>query len=241
MGIPKYVREYIETSKGALLVFDLVPNLKIVGTFHSLNKRDEDTLERLIGESDFVALESRPENDELEDMKKLKIIATPFYKSASFNPKNKEVEIGVMNCGYMAWIMGVNEKWPKIVNNILKRELGIERDVEKSEFEFCKEVAAQKNKDVYCVDWNNLKIIREIISIPFYEKVKYVLLKTLTLRNTKAFREIVINKRNRDMIKKIEEKEGTSIERLERSGTFVCGYNHALDYKRNPFNYLSAR
>src|SRR3989338_7587261 len=43
---------------GRLLVFDYTPHLTIVGTQHAdLQKDDRDTIERIIDESDFVALE----------------------------------------------------------------------------------------------------------------------------------------------------------------------------------------
>ena len=42
---------------GELLVFDYKPKLKIVGTYHALNREDERTLEQLIEDSDFVAVE----------------------------------------------------------------------------------------------------------------------------------------------------------------------------------------
>ena len=203
-----------------LLIFNYAPNLKVVGTFHSLNDQDKRTLEHLVDESDFVALEW----DEFRSNANGR-----FFLLYSEDKKNFSTDEEAVYCGYWDFIYLITLRRATVreIKKDCKKE---ERDCEQDEFTFCEKLCKTREKDVYLVDQPINITYEKMCSLPFKDKILELINHTFKTRFKTQYDCIVIDDRNEYMLQEIERNEECSILELKRKGLLVVGYSHAVKY-----------
>jgi hypothetical protein len=215
-------QEHIVQNKGKMLVFDLAEKLKVVGTLHALNQEDKKELEQLVDATDFIASETWP-NDESEREQ----VPIPFVKALKYDEELKIFTCSYLDSRYINWFLN---SLAKSIRKTTEREMAqtsVARDWKEHEFEYCQQLAKEKNKEFYIAD------------IPVHEIYAY-----LTNQSNDAKRRQMrgqdsntFNKmwrdlnslRERAMLKGIAQREGP-ISQMQRQGLLIVGYTHALNY-----------
>lgn len=202
-----------------MLVFDIADKLKVVGTWHALNKHDKALLENLIEASDFVACEGEKDID---------IIASPFVKGLRYDEMLKTYLCGEFNSLYIEAFSRWVRKRIKEVNRSVRKKTGIKRDGSFCEFKFCEEVAAAKGKEYYVVDLTSYDIITNMLKQKTSDKIKQIL--GIRENNFEKLLNEFDSRRENYMLARIEQHEGQPINNLQRQGILVVGCGHAVNY-----------
>ncbi|GEM_PF-1609022 len=209
-----------------LLKFNLSPKLKVIGTYHALNREDKECLEKEIDQSDFVALEY--DTIRLDNLS-LKLIL-------SFRRRSKAVDealfTGPLNALYLIGFSALNKRNIKKANSPAKIMAHRTRDVDENEFLFCYDVARGKNKDVYLVDLPVTQTLENLSNnLSFRQKLSHLLSLYFMKSSVEEVEEILCAQREKYMLEEIVRRE-CPLNQLERNGLLVAGYSHALNYQR---------
>lgn len=212
---------------GELLVFDYKPKLKIVGTYHALNREDEKTLEQLIGDSDFVAVEHYTYRHSGS------IGILPFFKTKFLEDANIFLTTPI-NVAYLLVFLYLNKRAIKKVNEVLNaRNPEDKRDLNNNEFGYCVEVATKMGKDVYFVDLAIYDTFSGISKVPLRDKLAYLwALLRLKEEWPQKIKQFLHDYREQNMLGEIERREG-HLDNLLRQGLLVVGINHAMNYQKS--------
>jgi hypothetical protein len=214
--------EYIIQNKGNLLVFDLAEKLKVVGTYHALNQKDKEELERLVDTSDFIACEGWTSDvDEPEG------IPIPFARALKYHKKMNVYTCNYLDSLYTDWFLRLANKNIKKSNERILELTGVARDLKEKEFEFCRKLAKEKNKEFYTVDLPFHDMLAYLLNQSKSEKIRQMLGRDNGTFE-KRWRELR-KLRERTMLERIAEREGP-ISQLKRQGLFSTGYSHAVNY-----------
>ncbi len=210
-----------------LLIFDYAPNLKIVGAFHALNAQDKQDLERLITESDFVALES-DEHRTLNNNKVTIVLSIP-YSPTHWDEKSQRMITNIFDLAYLSIFSYMNQYYITSLNAGGNQR----RNTEEYESDFCHDVARQKNKPVYLVDTPAYTTLEKLASLNPLQKALHLLTLLFDRENPPAVRRILADEREDYMLRQIERHERRKIKNLRRKGLLVVGYSHAANYYGN--------
>lgn len=210
-----------------LLIFDYAPNLKIVGAFHALNAQDKQDLERLITESDFVALEN-DEHRRLNNNGSPDIALSIPYSPTHWDEKSQRLVTNIFDLSYLVIFTHLNRHYIASFNARGNRG----RTTGESESDFCHDVASKKNKPVYLVDIPIYLTLEKLASLNPLQKALHLL--TLRFdRNSPDVKRILDDEREDYMLRQIERHERRKIKNLRRKGLLVVGYDHAANYYGN--------
>ncbi|MDP2672941.1 MAG: hypothetical protein Q8O84_03965 [Nanoarchaeota archaeon] len=203
-----------------LLIFDYTPKLKIVGTHHALNDSDKKTLELLVDQSDFVALEWDEFRAEKEG---LEVYIRVSKKKKGYYPED--------NTYYARRIDIIFEE---LLGEVCNRDV-IEgaklsgRNVEENEFTLCQNLCREKRKNVYLVDIPELVLMDQLFAFSTKQKLLAIINLKFFKRFTYALDNLLLEERENYMLNEIEKYEGP-INELKRKGILVVGYTHAENY-----------
>jgi len=215
---------------GKLLVFDYVPNLKVVGTYHGLNHQDEEVLENLVQESDFVALEY----DDTRMSNGCKTNLCPRINKRGYNPEKYELYISPLDYLCLKSFISINNRTLKLFDYLIcRKDPNITpRNFMITEFDFCIQTAERYKKDLYLVDVPIIETFTEFTKLPLSHKFR-VMLGPNGMDRSRFIKQILMDKRENHMLKQIKEKEGCPLQELERKGILVVGLSHAENYYEN--------
>jgi len=227
-----------EIKNADLLIFDYAPKLKIAGTFHSLSDSDKQTLEKMIDESDFVAVEYdkyRFYGDDFTFMHKNKRDANKKENKEQnivYVPKKQNVvytdflEKSYVNIFLLLNSLAIQQN-VEIVNEMSENE----RDVDGNDMEFCFFNALQNGKRAYMVDIPMYKTLQMLVDeLSLKEKVKHIASLIFGEAPFEKADDILDTRREKYMLDAIEREEGCPISELDRNSLLVVGYTHAYNY-----------
>jgi pheromone shutdown protein TraB len=211
-----------------LVIFRYKPNLIIVGTYHALNDNDKSSLESLIMDNDFIALEY----DRSRLKEKLNVEISFFDFKSRYSEKEERLYCNILDALYLATYIHLNNRIINKVNQDINAELpsNISRDIKQNEFDYCLEVAEKHGKIVYLVDMPFGLFLGKLASLSFGIKLKTIwsMLTNYDYSDPET-KKVIEKEREEWMIRSIETKEG-SIETLTRRGILVVGNRHAYNY-----------
>jgi hypothetical protein len=231
-GFPYFMFKVSKTGmmSGELLVFDYAPRLRVAGTFHSLTEQDKESLEAMINESDFVALEW----DEIRHQNQGVFEFSTHSTKRGYDKEKEIFYIGFFDNLYLLLFIELNRLYIAGVNLFSGRmaQAGL-RGIFKggNEFEFCYDSAKKKGKEVYLVDRPSDETIQRLIELSLKTKLSHLLSRFLFRKEPEEVKHVLGQQRDEYMLEAIVEKEGP-ISELTRQGLLVVGYDHAKRYQK---------
>ena len=213
--------------EGRWLCFDFTPNLKIVGTTHSLGIDDKQLVEELLDETDFSAIELDRVRADYSRKIDLVVGKPQGDDPATFYVNTKFDFI------YLKWISKINKKKIKNANEVAQQEMDQadlpRRDLEEDEFDFIIASAEQRGKPCYLVDLPTPLFLERLVQLPLTTKLAHMVFETLVGYKPKPFVKILQADRESYMLEDIAREEGP-LESMTRQGVLFVGYSHAVNY-----------
>jgi hypothetical protein len=206
-------------------VVEYAPNLRIAGTLHSLTVEEKTTLEKLIDESDFVAVEW----DKYRRRDSNTLGLAFGEERRGWDRDSNIVSCSLFDALYFSFFLELLNVNIVKANREMKRGLVNGVGCMKS-MDFCCDYADKKSKDTYLVDMPLGALAQRLFELPGGIKLRH--LWAMMRRNgwPAEVDYIVVKERNQVMLSGIEEREGP-IMGLKRKGLLVVGLEHAKLYQ----------
>lgn len=223
MSIQKKLRE--KCNNGEISIFELRKDIKIVGTFHTLTGNDRLVLEKLVDESDFIALESSEDRVayKARDIPRIDVKVKPLFKTSSF-PEY----VNLIDFFYLKIWDKVNESSNQKFSRLLGRN--ISKDYS-NELEFCYRYATKKGKTVHFVDINTGIFFNELLKFSFLDKLKILSFHGSPYLGFEfkpdKYLDLLHNQREAYMFKELLSRR---INQPKQKGALIVGYSHFLNY-----------
>lgn len=222
----------IEDLNGEHLVFEYRPNLTIFGGYHSLNDSDRQTLNQLVQESDFVAIESDKRRISDNPAEPAGVGCLRYFKRG-YNPVKDEFYLGIFQIPFfMALNKGLMEHAPNS-NRTITNKTGVKRDTAQSELEFSYQRARTYGKDVHLVDMPAGILASEVLRFPIKDKLEiWRLIRSGTINGNQRLDRLLEQDRENYMLARLFEHEGRldNLAERGRKGLLVVGLSHAINY-----------
>jgi hypothetical protein len=210
---------------GSVLVFDYTPNLTIAGTMHALNHADKKTLDGLIQERDFVALEWDAIRQQQSGVIKLR-----RARKNKYDPKTNTYYARPHDFLYLSAFgemirltLAASNMALSILEGGLWKTKTV-RNTRENEFKYCISSAQRHRKDVYLVDMPIPLLFDKMVEEPWTTKIRNV----VCIRGYSP--TVLLEGREEYMMQEIEKAEGCPINQLTRRGLLVVGCGHAYNY-----------
>lgn len=212
-------------NKSPLLVFNYTPNLTVVGTHHALNGDDRRTLELLVDQSDFVALE----DDDVRRKTNNTVNVRYSFTRRGYSPENGCLYVGYLDGYYLRWVSSLNKRRNRTGNKESRR------DEKESEFSFCFDLARQRGKDVYLVDMPAYEALHRLTRLSFITKLHHLWSLYKGKDEPIKVDEIMVHQREDEMLSGTETNE-VPLPLLKRKGLLVVGMTHAENYRQRRYS-----
>jgi hypothetical protein len=218
---------FLNELAGELLIFEYSPKLVIVGTYHSLCEEDKRTLDGLIEENDFVALEL--DEHRVANNYGVKVMMELFPKKRGYDTDDGSFHYNPVDAAYLYLQDHLTARRTLRINEKIAADYGVSRDTEQDEFLYCLEKARSLGKDTYLVDMPLQVRLEKLADLPAAAKIMHIASLVRGMEEPFLVRHLLRTEREDLMLQNIAAVEG-NLSYNHRRGILVVGGTHAVNY-----------